>query len=87
MVNFWCLLWNSSRGGGRQPPPVCWAKKASRAIFAPQSGNIGLLLKKMGQILSILWEIVLISWEILWYLENLYDVSKNLGMSEKFLDP
>jgi hypothetical protein len=41
----------------------------------------------MGQILSILWEIVLISWEILWYLENLYVVSKNFGMSEKFLDP
>jgi hypothetical protein len=29
--------------GGRQPPPVCWANKASRAIFAQQSGNIGLL--------------------------------------------
>jgi hypothetical protein len=25
------------------PPPVCWANKASRAIFASQSGNIGLL--------------------------------------------
>jgi hypothetical protein len=24
-------------------PPVCWADKASRAIFASQSGNIGLL--------------------------------------------
>ena len=24
-------------------PPVCWANQASRAIFAPQSGNIGLL--------------------------------------------
>jgi hypothetical protein len=23
--------------------PVCWANKASRAIFASQSGNIGLL--------------------------------------------
>ena len=33
----------------------------------------------MEQILSILWEIVLISLEILWYLENLYDVSKNFG--------
>jgi hypothetical protein len=41
----------------------------------------------MGQILSILWEIVLISWEILWYLENVYDDSKNFGMSENFLDP
>jgi hypothetical protein len=41
-----------------------WANKASRAILALQSGNIGLLLKKMGQILSIFWEIVFISWEI-----------------------
>jgi hypothetical protein len=24
-------------------PPVCWANKGSRAIFASQSGNIGLL--------------------------------------------
>ena len=35
-------------GGGRRgrqppPPPVCWANKASRAIFASQSDNIGLL--------------------------------------------
>ena len=31
-------------GGGAAPPPtVCWANKASRAIFASQSGNIGLL--------------------------------------------
>ena len=30
-------------GGGRPHPPVCWANKASRAIFASQSGNIGLL--------------------------------------------
>ena len=59
---------------------VCWANKASRAIFALQSDNIGLLLKKMGQILSILWGIT-------YYLENKYDVSKNFGMSEKFLDP
>ena len=27
------------------PPPICWANKASRAIFASQSGNIGLLQK------------------------------------------
>jgi hypothetical protein len=26
-----------------QKPPVCWANKGSRAIFASQSGNIGLL--------------------------------------------
>ena len=35
-------------GGGRQPPPpppVCWANKASRAIFASQLGNIDLLQK------------------------------------------
>jgi hypothetical protein len=52
--------------GGASPPPVCWANKASRAIFALQSGNIGLLLKKMGQMLSIIFlEIVLILWEIL----------------------
>ena len=38
--------------GGAAAPPVCWANKASRAIFALQSGNIGLLLKKMEQILS-----------------------------------
>ena len=30
-------------GGGGGSPPVCWANKASRAIFASQSGNIGLL--------------------------------------------
>ena len=29
--------------GAPAPPPVCWANKASRAIFAQQSGNIGLL--------------------------------------------
>jgi hypothetical protein len=41
----------------------------------------------MEKILSILWEIVLILREILRYVENLYDVSKNFDMSEKFLDP
>jgi hypothetical protein len=41
----------------------------------------------MGQILSILWEIALISWEILVFRENLFNVSKNLGMSEKFIWP
>ena len=33
-------------GGGARgatAPPICWANKASRAIFASQSGNIGLL--------------------------------------------
>ena len=30
-------------GGAEGPPPVCWANKASRAIFASQSANIGLL--------------------------------------------
>jgi hypothetical protein len=29
--------------GGAAASPVCWANKASRAIFATQSGNIGLL--------------------------------------------
>jgi hypothetical protein len=33
-------------------PPVCWANKGSRAIFASQSGNIGLLKKELGQIMS-----------------------------------
>ena len=47
-------------GGGDASPPVCWVNKASRAIFALQSGNIKLILKKMGQILSIFWEIALI---------------------------
>ena len=28
-------------------PPVCWANKGSRAIFASQSGNIGLLQKEL----------------------------------------
>jgi hypothetical protein len=32
-------------------PPVCWANKGSRAIFASQSGNIGLLQKELGQIM------------------------------------
>jgi hypothetical protein len=32
-------------GGGSHTPPVCWANKASRAIFASQLGNIGLLQK------------------------------------------
>jgi hypothetical protein len=41
--------WAYRAGVGRQhpPPPVCWTNKASRAIFALQSGNIGLLLKKV----------------------------------------
>ena len=29
--------------GGAPAPPICWANKASRAIFALQSGNIGLI--------------------------------------------
>ena len=36
-------------GGGAEgaaAPPVCWANKASRAIFASQLGNIDLLLQK-----------------------------------------
>jgi hypothetical protein len=28
------------RGRQPPPPPVCWANKASQAIFASQSGNI-----------------------------------------------
>jgi hypothetical protein len=38
-----------------QKPPVSWANKGSRAIFASQSGNIGLLYKELEQIMSILW--------------------------------
>ena len=30
-------------GGGGSSTPVCWANKASREIFASQSGNIGLI--------------------------------------------
>jgi hypothetical protein len=29
--------------GAAAPHPVCWANKASRAIFTSQSSNIGLL--------------------------------------------
>jgi hypothetical protein len=35
---------HTGRGRGGSPP-VCCANKASRAIFASQSGNIGLLYK------------------------------------------
>jgi hypothetical protein len=43
-------------------------------------GQYWLIIKKMEKILLILRE-------ILRYVENLYDVSKNFDMSEKFLDP
>ena len=43
-------------------------------------GQYWLFIKKMEKILLILRE-------ILRYVENLYDVSKNFDMSEKFLDP
>jgi hypothetical protein len=43
---FWKLAhkktWAYQAGGGGRPPPVCWANKASQAIFVSQSGNIGL---------------------------------------------
>ena len=35
-------------GGGSPPPPVCWANKASRAIFASQSGGQYWLIIKIN---------------------------------------
>ena len=44
------VLGGGAGGGGQPPPPlpVCWANKASRAIFASQSGYSWLIIKVNG---------------------------------------
>jgi hypothetical protein len=65
IINLYTWAYRTGRGlGGGGGGGGGGTNKASRAIFASQSGNIGLLLKWMGQVLSILWEILSILWEI-----------------------
>ena len=52
-------------GGGGTSPPSLLGKQSQSGNIRSTVGQYWLIIKKMGKILSILWEIVLFMWEIL----------------------
>jgi hypothetical protein len=52
-------------GGGGASPPSLLGKQSQSGNIRSTVGQYWLIIKKMGKIMSILWEIVLILWEIL----------------------